>query len=319
MPRIPEHVIKSVFFLYRNRADAEACRNPGGTGFILATGLNHLTVSDGPAFYAVTNSHVACTGGFPVIRLDTLKGGTDIREFEPDEWQFIPYGPDVAMVPLELEYGLRHEIPYVHAASFVPKPKWRGIGPYEPCVGDDVFMLGLFVDHSGLTTNVPSARFGNISMLPSADAPIKQPTKFMGESYVVDMHSRTGFSGSPFFMFRTFGSDLTTNRYEIESLKVDRDRVRNGIHGDIDFSHAEVRLRTLFYFLGIHWGQFPEKWELKDKPLEEAESHLITDGKYVDGWSGMTCVVPTWDILKVLDLPKLKIHRENLMRSERKD
>jgi len=58
---------------------------------------------------------------------------------------------------------------------------------------------------------------------------------------------------------------------------------------------------------------------LKDKPLEEAESHLITDGKYVDGWSGMTCVVPTWDILKVLDLPKLKIHRENLMRSERKD
>lgn len=95
MPRIPERVIKSVFFLYKDVDDAKAGRDPGGTGFILATGLSHLTASDGPAFYAVTNQHVACTGGFPVIRLDSLKGGTDIREFGPGEWQFIPYGPDV--------------------------------------------------------------------------------------------------------------------------------------------------------------------------------------------------------------------------------
>src|SRR5205823_82762 len=69
--------------------------------------------------------------------------------------------------------------------------------------------IGLFVDHDGVTTNVPSARFGNISMLPNKNATIEQPTNYRGESYVVDMHSRTGFSGSPVFVYRTFGSDLT--------------------------------------------------------------------------------------------------------------
>src|SRR5258707_1186988 len=72
-----------------------------------------------------------------------------------------------------------------------------GANPY--CVGDDTFMIGLFLDHAGVTTNVPSARFGNISMLPNPRATIRQSTGYDGVSYVVDMHSRTGFSGSPVF------------------------------------------------------------------------------------------------------------------------
>ena len=34
---------------------------------------------------------------------------------------------------------------------------------------------------------------------------------------------------------------------------------------------GHIRSRNLFQLLGIHWGQFPEKWELRDKSklLEE--------------------------------------------------
>jgi hypothetical protein len=59
--------------------------------------------------------------------------------------------------------------------------------------------------------------------------------------------------------------------------------------------------------LGIHWGQFPEEWKLKNLP-SESEAHkasLITDGKYVLGLSGMTCVIPAACILEVLNLPEL--------------
>ena len=68
--------------------------------------------------------------------------------------------------------------------------------------------------------------------------------------------------------------------------------------------------------LGIHWGQFPEKWEIigKTKPTkkEARRKALITDGKYVDGLSGMTCVCPSYDMLEVLEMPDLKEERETI-------
>ena len=34
----------------------------------------------------------------------------------------------------------------------------------------------------------------------------------------------------------------------------------------------------------------------------EVKEPLLTDGKYIKGLSGMTCVLPAWSILEVLDL-----------------
>lgn len=66
--------------------------------------------------------------------------------------------------------------------------------------------------------------------------------------------------------------------------------------------------------LGIHWGQFPERWELaRGVPSKEeadpTKAELIVDRQYVKGLSGMTCVVPSWDILATLRTPKLVEHR----------
>jgi hypothetical protein len=69
--------------------------------------------------------------------------------------------------------------------------------------------------------------------------------------------------------------------------------------------------------LGIHWGQFPERWELKERkdhpppPSSHEAADLITTGRYVEGLSGMTCVVPAQDILNMfLNNPELKAMRE---------
>jgi hypothetical protein len=197
IPRIPQDVISGVFYLYLNREDAETGRNPGGTGFIVRyNGIFNEMIS-GDHFYGVTNWHVACRDGYSTVRLNKKDGGTDIIEFGPEDWHSLPGKYDVAAIPLSLD-GDVHQVSSISTHQFALDP--RSSGPFAGLgVGEDVFMIGLFIDHHGVTTNVPCARFGNISMLPSKKATIEQPTRFHGESFVVDMHSRTGFSGSPVY------------------------------------------------------------------------------------------------------------------------
>ncbi len=77
--------------------------------------------------------------------------------------------------------------------------------------------------------------------------------------------------------------------------------------------------------LGLHWGQFPEAWEIGEGRSDRTETlnpSLITSGRYVQGMSGMTCVIPAGAILEVLKLPELAaIHRgteKNLLRQSRR-
>jgi hypothetical protein len=323
MPRIPENVINGVFYLYWSKEDALAGINPGGTGFIVryqgASDRTGRIYDSGLGFhyYGVTNWHVACRG-FSTIRVNTKDGGTDIIELDPAEWHFIPGKYDVAVVPLSLDANI-HDVSSVGSGEFAQE-EYPG-SPVSIGVGDDVFMIGLFVDHGGTTTNVPSARFGNISMLPNPKATIKQPTEYLGESYVVDMHSRTGFSGSPVYVYRTFGSNLDRAGVRFDELRIDQFRNYRPGSGRSPFGErlsGHIVSQQMFQLLGIHWGQFPEKWELRDKSkLAESRRDLIVEGGYVEGMSGMTCVIPAWHIIEVLQLPVLqKLRRPEIDRAE---
>jgi hypothetical protein len=92
-----------------------------------------------------------------------------IIELGPENWHFLPGKYDVAVVPLTLDDAI-HNVSAVSTREFdiAPVPDVYPYGSYHISVGDDAFMIGLFVDHDGMTTNVPSARFGNISMLPNS-------------------------------------------------------------------------------------------------------------------------------------------------------
>jgi hypothetical protein len=162
-------------------------------------------------------------------------------------------------------------------------------------VGDDVFMVGRFMDYDGGTTNRPAARFGNISVML---APIKQPNGRMADCYCIDLHSRTGYSGSPVFMYRLPWQHL--NEEEIKVFPADG---------------ALFSVEKIFGLLGIHFAQFPEEWELRSAPRPKGAhdaASLITEGAYVKGLSGMSCVLPGWNILEVLNLPPLAHKRGQL-------
>jgi hypothetical protein len=101
---------------------------------------------------------------------------------------FFPKAYDIAATLLDVDNAF-HDISIVARDTLITKKTVteREIGP-----GDDVFMVGRFVDHDGGETNVPAIRFGHISM---PATPIEQLTGATLDSWVIDVHSQTGIFG----------------------------------------------------------------------------------------------------------------------------
>lgn len=184
VPRIPAHALTTTVFLYRSIDDAISGNEVGGTGFLVGI---ETVIPGSFHVYFVTNWHVACSGGASVVRVNKHGGGCDVFEYDPSEWQFLP-SYDIAVIPASLNSAI-HDIGLIPLTGLLRKEnkeKLR-IGP-----GDDVFMVGRFVDHGDTNINMPAVRFGNISMDP---APIAQPNGIKADAYCIDMHSRSGFLG----------------------------------------------------------------------------------------------------------------------------
>lgn len=298
MPKIPRNLLESVFYLYRSREDAERGEPFGGTGVFLGMPTGALELS---FLYAITNWHVAVRDGYSVMRFNKRVGGTEILEFDPSEWEFPPNGPDIAvLLPKASEVYLSPWTHQVFAIStellltqeeLAPldprlrtRPTIGGRPPLEIGPGEDIFMVGRFIDHDGRDTNVPSVRFGNISTMPQ---PIEQSSGSTNPSFILDLHSRSGYSGSPVFVYRTPGSDLTTS------------------------FQTSTPTNHFIRFLGLHWGQFPEQWEISDGKIPSAHGTIVSvSERYIKGMSGMTLAVPAWDIWEFLEEPIFQRERE---------
>jgi hypothetical protein len=268
MPKIPEQILYCAPYLYESAVDARAGTNPGGTGFLFC-----IPSEDGPFshHYCVSNHHVAIEKGCSCFRVIRGDGSVDVFEFDNSDWHFMP-GSDVAVVPLDFSrvQGLRSSFIGGQTIFGNEKISSEAIGP-----GDDVFMIGLFLDVNAAETNLPAARFGNIST-----SPIKISIHpYKDKLYCIDMHSRTGYSGSPVFVYRTPGSEL--------------DWIVNENH---------VFRGTMFGLLGIHTGQFPDWMEVVRGDEKVSKEHK----EYVRGLSAMNMVAPTQVILDTLKMDKLK-------------
>ena len=286
MPRVPKKFLKTVFFLYKTKEDAKNATDPGGTGFIVQIpssirGQSHT--------YLVTNWHVAVNRGYPVVRLEAKSGEPEIFDFDCADWDFlIDYDIAVASVALD---PMKHDVFAIPIGCFMQEQYAK---EHDVGAGDDVFMLGLLIDRHGPDRNIPALRFGHISMAPT---PMVQENGRQARSYCLDMHSRQGFSGSPVFAYRTPGFDLE-ELLDDEGMSV----LKSGA--------------SLLSLLGIHWGQFPERWEInadgnmKFQDQGATQQALISGDAYIKGLSGMTCVLPAWSILEVLDMPKIKQVRD---------
>jgi hypothetical protein len=127
---------------------------------------------------------------------------------------------------------------------------------------------------------------------------MEQPTGYKeGACYCIDMHSRTGYSGSPVFVFRTPGSSL---EWMVTGKPVEIGSAMCGI-------------------LGIHWGQFKDEKPIKSRKKKQQESHLPTGHEeYIEENSGMTCVIPAWRIMELLNCDQLVQQRERVEAARQK-
>ena len=120
-----------------------------------------------------------------------------------DQWIPHPSGDDVTVAflrPTDLRDFKTQTVPVkwfvTKAEAFPANEKDRRYGGVM--IGERCFMVGRFTTLSNEKRNAPAVRFGSVSMIPSA--PITNETGFKQDSFLVEMHSIGGFSGSPVFV-----------------------------------------------------------------------------------------------------------------------
>ena len=193
MPRIDDQFLDCSIYLYPTVENAKRGDAIGGTGFIV--GVPYRRANGYTHRYAVTCSHVIRRGRAPVVRVNTRDGEFDVLDLAPDQWIHHPDGHDIAVCPVSLPAN-DFKYTWLPPELFVTKKliEEEDIGP-----GDEAFFVGRFITHEGRQRNLPTARFGNISMMPW-----EKVTNRMGldqESFLVEGRSRPCYSGLPLFVF----------------------------------------------------------------------------------------------------------------------
>lgn len=202
MPRIPDELLKAVVFQFKTADEARRRLPIGGTSFLVGRRFSGEKPEDPEARYIpylVSNKHVVHAGAASVAAINRVGGlAPDIFEFDPSDWHAHPKGDDLAAVCLKHSHINEsiHDLTFVGDDLFITQDS---IKRWNIGIGDEVFMLGRFLNHQGAVDNRPAARFGSISMMLE---PIEHEG-FMQDSFAVEMRSRTGFSGSPVTFYRT--------------------------------------------------------------------------------------------------------------------
>lgn len=259
--------------MYPSVEEAEAGERAGGTGFLVGVPSE---VHSGVTYqYAVTNSHVIREGNSPVIRLNTQDGGTDFLPLSRDDWVHHQYGDDLAVCPLEFSLDT-HKFSLLTQDWFITKEEMEeyDIGP-----GEDVFMVGRFIQHEGGQRNTPVVRFGNISMMPWE--PVTNMRGIKQESFLVEMRSLSGFSGSPVF------------------VHIPPFAFRPG--------KGALEVAAYFWLLGVDWGNFPIYEKVREG---KGGNEPVEEGWVVRSNSGQAMVVPAWQLQELLDQKDLAVARK---------
>jgi hypothetical protein len=217
--------VDGAVFLFRTRQEAEQRARIGGTGFLVTKEIRGSKEAFGQRLfvpYLVSCRHVVFGGAASVVSINRRdERPPDIFEFEPTDWTEHPAGDDVIAICMQ-----GHMRPTEHRYATI-ESQWLLTPEYMQTVdvgiGDEVFMIGRFINHQGQKENRASARFGSISMM-LENIWVKQDRRHQ-ESFAVEMRSRTGFSGAPVAVYRTPATTL-----------------------------ADVKHGDFWSILGVNWG-----------------------------------------------------------------
>jgi hypothetical protein len=274
--RVPDQIKKCVMFvLYRNEEGETIL---AGTAFLVG-----MPDKEAPkdfvycvtARHVIANIHKHSRDLKIILRINKHDGSFENIETDFYRWQYHPDDNtvDVAVLPYFPSPRI-FDVVTIHFESAVTQPaiKQANIG-----IGDEVFITGLFTQHSGIKRNLPIIRVGNIAMMSEEGV----STEIFGkiEAYLIEARSIGGLSGSPVFVQKS-GVQLPEG-------------------GGVIFDNER------FHWLGLIHGH----WDIKSTAQDEAivDGTLASEGKVN---MGIAIVVPATKILEVLNQPILTEQRE---------
>jgi hypothetical protein len=208
-------------------------------------------------------------------------GDVEIIEAPATSWEQHPNGDDVSVVPLQLNTAELKALG-IETTRFVTVDimETEDIG-----IGDDVFMLGRFAQHSGSKSqNIPVARFGNISAMPTE--PLLREDGIKQESFLVECRSVPGHSGAPVFIYKR---QLFEQQGEENFLG---QRV-------VRWDGVKQLMSRSYWLLGIDWCH------LQDRATKAN--------------TGMAGVIPAWKILELLNSERLVKRRTEVAERIQRD
>jgi hypothetical protein len=256
MAVLPRRYLNCVLYVYPDRKAAEEGDPTGGTGFMAAR-----RIGQDDQVFLISNRHVIEPMTEPYIRVNKLAGGSEAIRVQKGWWKDHPDGDDISAAQVNLPPYV-YEVAWVYEGAFVTQST---IQSYNIGLGDQVVMLGRLPTHDGKIRNMPSARFGHISILPSE--PVENKFGHLQETFVAEYYSIAGYSGSPVFVY-----------FPVDTI-------------------AETALENAFgrWLLGINWMHFDTPEDVKSRDDNPTEV-----GAYINTHTGMSGVIPAWRIASLM-------------------
>jgi hypothetical protein len=213
MVRVTDHFLGCIAFLCvedpeRNRLE------PRGTAF--AVSVPDRDIPEVEHCYLVTARHnlEAAQTDRMFVRINTENGFRDILT-DRTEWQTHD-SADVAALSFQEEQLERIPLSVFVGAEFPYHFRFAEPGRNFPIsVGTELFFVGLFVEQPGRGRNLPIARFGNVSRMPTEPVVLTygDGTPFEQVAYLAECRSWGGHSGSPTFCVFNLTEDGRPLRY----------------------------------------------------------------------------------------------------------
>lgn len=263
---IDQHFIDCVFYLYPSVEEAREGSLSGGTGFFVSVESKYTSMA---YVYAVTCKHVIVgektKRPAPIIRLTLRDGKPDVLPTGSLHW--VSHSKDDVSAAflgiIDLQSADFTAIPSDRLLTVEQTHnRMKAIRPGVQC-----FMVGRFMGDDGKRRNSPTVRLGHLAKMPAQL--MEHPAVHMQQSFLVEMHTIGGFSGSPVF---------------------------------IHVGHFSSGITKL---LGVDWGHLPmeEKVMVRTKGKHGSSKPLSDNGTetYVVTNSAMSVVVPAWKLWELLD------------------
>lgn len=297
VPFVRPDLLRSSIFLYGSEHDASEGANWGGSGVLV--GIPSKTNPSRAHLYAVTNDHVA--DRCPVARLVKRNGDPYVLSGTESDWEPHPDGDDIAVRSLGAVAA--HEYWYIPDALLLSQADLNPEEhPLQIAPGDDCLMVGRYINQEYRQFDQPVVRFGNVAMLP--ERVYQHARSFEQESFLVDMRSHAGFSGSPVFVYyETEGwrflpplADVPETDDAYQDAKARSEALEERVAG------REVSgIMGKTWLLGIDWGHLPVWDDVFDGDRRIGRMRVTT---------GMAAVVPAWKLADLLNEERIRMPRD---------